>query len=221
MVKLAASILAADFSRLGEEIEKVEKAGVDILHIDVMDGMFVPNITFGIPVIKALREKSDLFFDVHLMIEEPLRYIEDFAKAGADNITVHVEACRHLSRTLRKIKECGKQAGLALNPATPLYELEYILEEIDSVHIMSVNPGFSFQKFIPCSMDKIRNTKDYLREKNCDLTVGVDGGVNIGNVKEIIEAGVDIVVVGGAVFRGDIFANVKAFKEVLKAAHEK
>lgn len=217
MSKLAPSILAADFSRLGEVISILERAGADMLHIDVMDGNFVPNISFGVPVIKSIRKETKLPFDVHLMIDEPIRYIEDFAAAGADIITVHVEACRHLDRTLKKIRECGKKAGAALNPSTPVCELEYILSELDMITVMSVNPGYSFQKFIPYSLRKVVDVMEMLDENGSSISIEVDGGVNLSNAGELIRAGADILVAGGGVFKGDISSNVKAFKEVTES----
>lgn len=217
MSKLAPSILAADFSRLGEVISILERAGADMLHIDVMDGNFVPNISFGVPVIKSIRKETKLPFDVHLMIDEPIRYIEDFAAAGADIITVHVESCRHLDRTLKKIRECGKKAGAALNPSTPVCELEYILSELDMITVMSVNPGYSFQKFIPYSLRKVVDVMEMLDENGSSISIEVDGGVNLSNAGELIRAGADILVAGGGVFKGDISSNVKAFKEVTES----
>lgn len=215
MLELAPSILAADFSRLGEQIAILEKSGADLIHIDVMDGNFVPNISFGVPVMKSIRDITSLPFDVHLMIDEPLRYIEDFAKAGADIITVHVEACRHLHRTLKRIKECGKKAGAALNPSTPICELEYILDEADVITVMSVNPGFSYQEFIPSSLQKIKAVKEMTDKSKRPVRIEVDGGVKLSNAKAIAEAGAEILVAGGVVFKGDLSSNVKAFKEVL------
>lgn len=217
MVKLSPSILAANFSELGKDIKTLETAGADMLHIDVMDGNFVPNISFGFPIIQSIRNLSELPFDVHLMIEEPLRYVEDFAGAGADIIVVHAEACRHLNRTLKRIRECGKVAGVALNPSTPLCELSYILDDIDVIHVMTVNPGFSFQKLIPSTVRKIRDAKKMINDFGKDIKIEIDGGVTLGNLKELINAGVDIVVAGAMIFNGDIISNVKAFKEVAES----
>lgn len=216
MYKLAPSILAADFFRLGEQIKKVESAGADYLHIDVMDGMFVPSISFGLPVIETIRKESNLVFDVHLMIEDPGRYVKQFAAAGADILNVHVEACTHLQRTISEIKELGLKAGVTLNPATPLSTLEYILKDVDLVLIMSVNPGFGGQKFIPVTLQKLNDLCEMRLRKNATAEIEVDGGVTLSNAKEIMEAGAEVLVSGSSVFGGDIEANVKAFRELMK-----
>lgn len=216
MYKLAPSILAADFSRLGEQIKAVENAGADYLHIDVMDGMFVPSISFGLPVIETIRKSSGLIFDVHLMIEEPGRYVKQFAAAGADILNVHVEACTHLQRTISEIKELGLKAGVTLNPGTPLTTLEYVLNDVDLVLIMSVNPGFGGQKFIPFTLQKLNDLREMRLRKNATAEIEVDGGVTLSNAKEIMEAGAEVLVSGSSVFGGDIEANVKAFRELMK-----
>lgn len=203
MIKIAPSILSADFSKLHEEIKKVEEAGADYLHIDVMDGHFVPNITIGAPVVKAIRKHSNLTFDVHLMIENPDFYIGDFAEAGADIITVHAEACRHLNRTIQNIKSYGKKVGVALNPATPLNVLDYSLEYIDMVLIMTVNPGFGGQKFIPNMIEKIKNQKTMICSRGLNIDIEVDGGIKLDNYKQVVEAGANILVAGSAIFESD------------------
>ncbi|MCQ2495113.1 MAG: ribulose-phosphate 3-epimerase [Lachnospiraceae bacterium] len=213
--KLAPSILAADFFRLGEQISAVEKAGAQLLHIDVMDGAFVPSISFGMPLIKSIRKNSGLVFDVHLMINEPDRYIDDFAASGADMITVHAEACTHLNRTLSHIREKGLKAGVALNPSTPLNVLDYIYDDVDMILIMSVNPGFGGQKFIPGTMDKLRELKKILAAKNKNIDVQVDGGINLNNVAEVMAAGANVIVSGSSVFNGDIDSNVRHFLEIM------
>ena len=206
---LSPSILAADFNRLGDDIKAVEEAGAEYLHIDVMDGSFVPSISFGMPVIKSIRKNTGLLFDVHLMIDEPDRYLEDFKAAGADLITIHVEACRHLHRTVSHIREIGLKAGVALNPATPLESIKLILKDVDMVLIMSVNPGFGGQKFIPFTLDKIRE----LRRMKPELDIEVDGGINADNISVLLEAGANVIVAGTAVFAGDIKENIKKLLE--------
>lgn len=216
MIKLAPSILAADFTALGDSIKKVEEAGADYLHIDVMDGMYVPSISFGMPIIKAIRPISGLTFDVHLMIEEPIRYVEEFVSVGADIITVHAEACKHLNRTINRIKELGVKVGVSLNPATPLSVLEYSIQDIDMVLLMSVNPGFGGQTFLPFTIDKIKDLKEMAERKGANFDIEVDGGISAFNVGKVIEAGANVIVAGTAVFGGDITKNVIDFKKVFK-----
>lgn len=203
MIKLAPSILSADFSQLAESVKAVENAGCEYLHIDVMDGHFVPNITFGAVVFEKLRKKSNMTFDCHLMIEQPDLYLEDFVKAGADIITVHQEACVHLNRTIHHIKELGCKAGVAINPATSPQALEYVLQDVDMVLIMSVNPGFGGQKFIPQSLDKIKKLKQMIDAKKYNVDIQVDGGVSVDNIHDIVTAGANIVVAGSAIFGKD------------------
>ena len=214
MVKIAPSILSADFSKLGEEVIKLHDAGADFIHIDVMDGEFVPNISFGMPVIKAIRNKTDKVFDVHLMINNPQRYIDDFIEAGADIITLHYESEKHLDRAIQYIKSKGVKAAVALNPATPTVVLKNIIGSLDMVLIMSVNPGFGGQSFIPYSLDKIREVKQMAIEANNeDILIQVDGGIDSNNVKDVVEAGANVIVAGSAVFKnGNIDENIKALR---------
>ena len=212
---LAPSILAADFTKLGEQISIIEKSGVEMLHIDVMDGMFVPSISFGMPIIESIRKNSKLLFDVHLMIEEPDRYVETFAKLGADSITVHAEACTHLHRTIHHIKELGLKCSVALNPSTPLSVLDYVLQDLDMVLIMTVNPGFGGQAFIPEMYEKIRQLKNRITEKELKTDIQVDGGVCFENVQEILDAGANVLVAGSSVFKGNIEENIAALQKAL------
>lgn len=200
MVKIAPSILSADFTRLGEQVRAVEEAGAEVLHIDVMDGHFVPNITLGPLIVKSLRPHSQMFFDVHLMIEEPERYIEDFAQAGANHITVHLEATKHIHRVIQLIKGMGVSAGIALNPATPLDGLKYILEDLDMVLLMTVNPGFGGQKFIPAVLPKIEVLRSHLDKMQSSCKIEVDGGVQSSTISAVVRAGAEILVAGSAVF---------------------
>ena len=213
---IAPSILSADFSKLGDEIKSVEAAGADWIHVDVMDGHFVPNITIGPLVVEAVKRATSLPVDVHLMIENPDRYIKDFAKAGADLISVQVEACGHLNRTIQMIKEFDRRAGVVLNPSTPLSSLEWIMEEVDYIMIMSVNPGFGGQKFISNSLDRVRALRKMIRDRGLATLIEIDGGVNEKTIKNISDAGVDVFVAGSAIFKSpDYKKTIDRFRELI------
>lgn len=215
MVKIAPSILSANFLKLGEEIKATEEAGADMIHIDIMDGHFVPNITIGPSIVESIRKITSLPLDVHLMIENPEVYLKDFMKAGADYITVHLEASVHLHRTVQWIKEGSIKAGVSLNPATSINNLEYILPDIDLTLLMSVNPGFGGQQFIPYTLEKIRALKKFISEKNLTVLIEVDGGINLENACDVATAGADILVMGSA------FYNSTDYKTILKKLRER
>ena len=216
---LSPSVLSADFAILGEQLALLKKCGVTNIHYDVMDGMYVPSISFGMPVLKSIRQCTDLVLDVHMMVVDPDRYVEDFRKSGADIITVHAEACTHLDRVVNHIKETGAKAAVALNPATPLSALEYVLPELDMVLLMTVNPGCGGQKYIPYCTDKIHALRKIADQVNPGLSIQVDGGINPATVRTVLEAGADNLVAGSAVFNGDLAANAEALMNVMKEYH--
>ena len=214
---LAPSILAADFKVLGEQMKLTADNGAEYIHFDVMDGMFVPSISFGMPVLKSIHNATNQFMDAHLMVKEPIRYVEEFKKAGADLVTIHLEACEDVAATIAKIRECEMKVGLSINPETDVKEVEEYLKDIDMLLIMSVHPGFGGQKFIPESLDKIREAKKMIDAQGLNVDIQVDGGIYQANVRDVLDAGANIIVAGSAVFGGDAAANTKAFMEILKS----
>jgi ribulose-phosphate 3-epimerase len=213
---LAPSILSADFKVLGEQIRVTADNGAEYLHFDVMDGMFVPSISFGMPVLKSIQGVSGQVMDAHLMVTDPIRYVEAFQAAGADIVTVHLEACEDIQAVLDKIHGCGMKAGISIKPATPVEALIPVLDQAEMFLIMSVEPGFGGQAFIPESLDKIKNLRTLLDERKLDADIEVDGGIYLTNVKEVLDAGANVIVAGSAVFNGNIEENVKGFMEILK-----
>lgn len=214
---LAPSILAADFKVLGEQMKFTADNGAEYIHFDVMDGMFVPSISFGMPVLKSIHNATNQFMDAHLMVKEPIRYIEDFKKAGADLVTIHLEACEDVKATIAKIRECEMKVGLSINPETDVKCVEEYLKDIDMLLIMSVHPGFGGQKFISESLDKIRAAKKMIDDQGLSVDIQVDGGIYQANVRDVLDAGANIIVAGSAVFGGDPVVNTKAFMEILKS----
>lgn len=213
---LAPSILSADFGILKEQLGLIDEAGAEYVHFDVMDGVFVPSISFGLPVLKSIRKYTDRFFDVHLMIVDPEKYVKEFAEAGADIITVHAEACKHLDATVDLIKSCGKKAGVAINPATPLSEIVHVLEKVDMVLVMTVNPGFGGQALIPYTLDKVKELKAIVESKNLKLDIEVDGGINKDTIDAALSAGANVIVAGSAVFNGDVKGNATELLEKMR-----
>lgn len=213
---LAPSILSADFGILGQQLKAIGEAGAKYVHIDVLDGMFAPNISFGMPVIASIRPYSDKVFDVHMMVQEPGRYVKEVAEAGADIITVHAEACTHLDRVVAQIRECGKEAGVVLNPATPLSVLDYVLPQLKMVLLMSVNPGYGGQSYIPYVTEKIRDLRRMITKRGLNVDIEVDGGVKLSNAAKLLEAGANVLVAGSAVFSGNIEENVRKFMAILE-----
>lgn len=216
MKKVAPSILSADFKNLGTQLVQLERAGADMIHIDVMDGAFVPNISLGFPVIHSIRSCTNMLFDVHLMLQNPGDFIKIAAESGADSITIHQEACTHLHRSIHQIKASGCKAGVALNPATSLQTLEYVVRDVDMVLLMTVNPGFGGQTFIAEMMEKIRDCRELFARKNCSPLLELDGGITLENAGECIRAGADILVAGSSVFRNNIEDNIRQFNQIIE-----
>ena len=214
---LAPSILAADFKVLGEQMKLTEENGAEYIHFDVMDGMFVPSISFGMPVLKSIHKATNQFMDAHLMVQEPIRYVESFKDAGADLVTIHYEACEDVEATIAKIRECGMKVGLSIKPQTDANAVEHLLKKVDMLLVMCVNPGFGGQKFIPESLDKIRAIRKMITEQGLNVDIQVDGGIYLTNVREGLDAGANVIVAGSAVFNGDPAQNTKAFMEILNS----
>ena len=212
---LAPSILSADFWELGKQIEEIGNAGAQYVHIDVMDGVFVPSISYGMPIVSCVRPRTDMFLDVHLMVTKPERYVEEFVKCGADSVTIHVEACECVEDTLKKLRSLGAKAAIALNPGTPVIEILPYIDMVDMVLVMTVNPGFGGQAYIPECTDKIREVRAIIDERKLDVKLEIDGGVNIDNLEMNLEAGADVIVAGSAVFKGNITEKTKAFLEIM------